>query len=274
MSESKYYSLADKKRLFKFPFKLKEVGWLPGHYFSHKNAVLEDIYVCMSCYMEDGCFEKNGKIIFSEHDYDKIYFSLLEPYTKLHTLKAAVHDELFFRFDIADAQAVRDLIGDYKSFCFFNWPIELMTELQELLHQLDTPGVADKIDQLSIRLITEIIYQHIKHNTEDCNNMRMRIFSAANELINGRPLAETIKKNGFSRRTFYREWNKNFNTSPKNYVMQKRLEKAKKILLESDLNNIEIAHRCGFDNVKYFYIWFHKNFNMTPGEYRKSLLHF
>ena len=72
MSESKYYSLADKKRLFKFPFKLKEVGWLPGHYFSHKNAVLEDIYVCMSCYMEDGCLEKNGKIVFSEHDYDKI----------------------------------------------------------------------------------------------------------------------------------------------------------------------------------------------------------
>lgn len=269
MAVSKYYFLSDRKRYFKFPFKLKEVGWLPGHYYSHKNAVLKDIYVCMTCNAtEESCTEKNGILTFSKYESDKIHFSLIEPGTRFHTIKPATHDELYFRFDLSCADAVRNFVGQYTSFYFLKWPHETMTELQRLLHQLDKEGVADKVDQLAVRLISEVILQYIEISENENNSLQMRIFSVANDIVNGKKLQSAVRDNGFSMRTFYREWNRHFGVSPKDYVMQKKLEKAEQLLTETDLTNIEIARQCGFDNVKYFYNWFRKNFNMTPREYK------
>lgn len=271
MAESKYYFLTDRKRYFNFPFKLKEVGWLPGHYYEHKNAVLKDIYVCMTCNAtEESCIEKNGIITFSQYESDKIHFNVVEPGTRYNTIKPAMHDELYFRFDISSAQAVRDLVGEYTTFTFNNWPNSTMAELQELLHQLDKDGVADKVDQLAVRLISEVILQYIEQSAQDKSNSQMRIFSTANDLVNGKKLQQAVIDNGFSMRSFYREWNKHFDVHPKDYVIRKRLEKAKHLLTDSNLNNIETARQCGFENVKYFYNWFRKNFNMTPCEYKRQ----
>lgn len=271
MAESKYYYLADKKRLFKYPFKLKEVGWLPNHFFVHRNAVLDGIYICMSCNSAgDVLTERDGIIQFSKPVSGKIHFSLLEPGTRLNTIKTSVHDELFFRFDNDSAQVVHDLVGKYTDFFFSNWPNTKMAELQKLLHQLDVPGVADKIDQLAVQLVSEVILQHIEQTELEKNTFQMRIFSVANDLVNGVDLPCAVKKSGFSKRSFYREWNKHFDLSPKDYIMQKKLEKACQMLLETDLKNIEIAERCGFENVKYLYLWFRKVFASSPGEYRRK----
>jgi AraC-like DNA-binding protein len=146
-----------------------------------------------------------------------------------------------------------------------------MAELQEYLHQLDKPGVADKVDQLAVQLITEIILHHIEESTSDKNTVEMRIYSTANDLVNGKELARAVHDNGFSTRSFYREWKRHFDLSPKTYVLYKKLEKAKQLLSESNLNNIEIARQCGFENVKYFYSWFRKNFNLSPREYKQKV---
>ena len=273
MAESKYYFLTDRKRFVDFPFKLKEVGWLPGHYYIHKNAILKDIYICMSCNSRDESLtEKDGILLYTKYPHDKIHFSLIAPGTHYNTIKPALHDELYFRFDISSEQAVRNLVGEYKNFYFPKWPSNLMAELQEYLHQLDKPGVADKVDQLAVRLITEIILHHIEESTSDKNTVEMRIYSTANDLVNGKELALAVHDNGFSMRSFYREWKKHFDIPPKIYVQNKKLEKARQLLSESNLNNIEIAHQCGFKNVKYFYSWFHKNFEISPREYRRKYL--
>ena len=273
MAESKYYFLTDRQRYVNFPFRLKEVGWLPGHYYAHKNAVLKDIYVCMSCNSRDESLtEKDGILLHTKYSPDKIHFSLIEPGTHYNTIKPAMHDELYFRFDISSAQPVRELVGEYRNFYFPKWPSKLMAELHELLHQLDIPGVADKVDQIAVQLITEIILCHIRETASAKNTVEMRIYSVANDLVSGRELADAVKRNGFSMRSFYREWKKHFDVSPKTYVQNKKLEKAKHFLTESNLNNEEIASLCGFENVKYFYSWFRKNFAISPREYRRKFL--
>ena len=51
-----------------------------------------------------------------------------------------------------------------------------------------------------------------------------------------------------------------------------KIERAKQLLRESDLNVSEIAERLGFDSVYYFCNQFKKHVSMTPLEYRRSVI--
>ncbi|MEO5757376.1 MAG: AraC family transcriptional regulator [Mesorhizobium sp.] len=55
---------------------------------------------------------------------------------------------------------------------------------------------------------------------------------------------------------------------PKKYLIQYRLNAAKKLLQESDLSLKEIAGVVGFQSVQYFHSVFRVNFKSTPGEFR------
>ncbi|MFZ7942690.1 response regulator transcription factor [Neobacillus sp. 19] len=53
------------------------------------------------------------------------------------------------------------------------------------------------------------------------------------------------------------------------YLTELRLEKAKELLLETDMKNYEISFQVGYDNPSYFSMLFKKYESMTPNEFRK-----
>lgn len=54
------------------------------------------------------------------------------------------------------------------------------------------------------------------------------------------------------------------------YLNNIRMEKAKLLLLTTDLKNYEISDQIGFDNVYYFNSKFKKTFGVTPKEFKKT----
>ena len=56
------------------------------------------------------------------------------------------------------------------------------------------------------------------------------------------------------------------------YLNNIRMEKAKLLLLTTDLKNYEIAELVGIENFNYFNSKFKKTFGMTPKEFKKSVL--
>jgi AraC-like DNA-binding protein len=54
------------------------------------------------------------------------------------------------------------------------------------------------------------------------------------------------------------------------YIVNTRVERAKKYLIESDESIEEIAMRCGYPHHSYLYQVFKKHMNCTPVDYRKS----
>jgi len=57
---------------------------------------------------------------------------------------------------------------------------------------------------------------------------------------------------------------------PISYLNRYRLNEAKKLLHNSDLNIKEIAFKCGFNSESYFTTFFKRNNNMlTPGQFRQ-----
>ena len=68
--------------------------------------------------------------------------------------------------------------------------------------------------------------------------------------------------------SFKREFRKEFNDSPTNYINNKRLEKAKELLTISDLLVSEIAYEVGFQDSLYFTRLFKNKIGVPPSAYR------
>ena len=71
--------------------------------------------------------------------------------------------------------------------------------------------------------------------------------------------------------TFQRKFKSIYGTSPKNYIINKRLERAK-ILLESESHRVsEVAFECGFEDVSHFSKSFSSKFGISPRQFRDQL---
>ena len=67
---------------------------------------------------------------------------------------------------------------------------------------------------------------------------------------------------------------KRFGISPKQYVIEIRLENAKRLLAEGELSIAQISESCGFSNQYHFSRLFKEREGMTPTEYRRENLIF
>lgn len=56
------------------------------------------------------------------------------------------------------------------------------------------------------------------------------------------------------------------------YLLNKRMERARILLLTTDLKNYEIAEKIGFEDVNYFGLKFKKHFNLSPKQYRDKVI--
>jgi AraC-like DNA-binding protein len=61
-----------------------------------------------------------------------------------------------------------------------------------------------------------------------------------------------------------------FNFSVHTYLQQLRLEKAKQLLLTTNMPITDITYHIGYSHVTHFTSLFKKEFGVTPGEYRKK----
>lgn len=85
-------------------------------------------------------------------------------------------------------------------------------------------------------------------------------------------LAEIAVVAGLSRFHFARTFRKTTGLTPQQYLMRKRVEKAKQLLAKRDLPIVEIGFRTGFKNQSHFTTFFRKVTKLTPKNWRESKL--
>ena len=59
-----------------------------------------------------------------------------------------------------------------------------------------------------------------------------------------------------------------FHTSPKQYLIDLRIKKAKQLLLQGNMKTSDLSEQCGFANAYHFCRLFKKHTGLTPTEYR------
>jgi len=76
---------------------------------------------------------------------------------------------------------------------------------------------------------------------------------------------------GCSKRHLLRSFRSNTGRSPHQYVLDLRMEKARRLMVKPALNLIDIALDCGFASQAHFTYAFRQKLGLTPSEYRRRL---
>lgn len=72
---------------------------------------------------------------------------------------------------------------------------------------------------------------------------------------------------GRSLSTFNRDFKRLFKISPKQWLMEQRLEKAKSLLSVNKTTVSDVAFESGYENISHFIKAFHKKFNISPKQF-------
>lgn len=83
-------------------------------------------------------------------------------------------------------------------------------------------------------------------------------------------IEELAKLCGMSLSSFKREFKKQFNDSPINYINNKRIDKAKELLSFSAHSISEIGYQIGFNDPQYFARIFKTKMGISPSNYRDN----
>lgn len=83
-------------------------------------------------------------------------------------------------------------------------------------------------------------------------------------------LASLASKCFYNPSYFSRAFKQRYGVSLTEYLKQKRIERAKKLLLEEDVTVEAVSDKVGFSDRSAFYIAFEKNTAMTPMQYRRK----
>lgn len=133
------------------------------------------------------------------------------------------------------------------------------TDREELVRQFE--AIREELDQRilsgepSVGSLQKKIDQYIESHMSEGASM-----AGAAEYVYMSP--------AYLSRAFKDEMGENYN----HYVVRKRIDAAKKLLLESDLQIQEICKQVGYTDVRYFTRLFRESTGTSPSQYRKDTL--
>ena len=143
------------------------------------------------------------------------------------------------------------LLADYKRikklFCFGGNRAQIFSIFYGMLHKLGADDIPYEL-KAAMRLIKK----------DFCDA----------SLTNAKLAAECNISEVYFRKLF----TKHFGISPKQFIIDMRIQKAKQLLAEGELNVSAISENCGFSNPYHFCRLFKQHTGSTPSEYRKANL--
>ena len=81
---------------------------------------------------------------------------------------------------------------------------------------------------------------------------------------------EMIKESKLSEVQFRKLFRQMYNSTPKEWLLRKSLDKAKALLANQELNVTEVCYECGFNSLSWFIKSFKKEFGLTPKKYQQN----
>ncbi len=81
-------------------------------------------------------------------------------------------------------------------------------------------------------------------------------------------LTDLAEQSGLSLSRFKTRFKQEIGIAPGNYILQRKIEKAKQLLLEQNANVTTLAFELGFSSSQYFATSFRRHVGMSPSEFR------
>ena len=270
---NRYLNLLEMPRLIKRPFRLRDMAWQENHLYYSRQRVITVPHFCCTVRANPGISRTlvNGEL--HETSAQQPYLSIFPAGTTLHTLSGTKHDELYFTVPVEDFDVIMDICKPLSGNFSMNRHIEgVMNEIFANIENIYLPGAADRMDGLFLRFLEEVSLAIAAKNIDtEQDPVIYEIISYVNSNFHKNiTLDDICRKYSISLRTLYRKWGKCFSHTPADFVLQKRLDYAEKMLLFTDLPIKTVALNSGFNNPFYFSQCFHRVYKQSPGQYRAN----
>jgi AraC-like DNA-binding protein len=193
-------------------------------------------------------------------------------------------------------QYYRAIEGFSNSFVHFTCDVGEMDNCQMPLNQIFHPSMADDIVELMRRIQVEylsnqidganmldlLIRQLLLTVERSCRLVRRDEDQMEQYVLMQRfrvemlqhcnrewPIERMCQETHLGRTQFYRTYQYFFHTTPKEDLLQARLDMARYLLTNRELLVSEVAEQCGFSNIYYFNRYFKRAIGCSPSDYRK-----
>ena len=121
----------------------------------------------------------------------------------------------------------------------------------------------------AILIVLLIRYSHDTEYVTNESDEFEKIASYIDENFATVSLYDIAKKFSYNSSYFSRRFKDAFGVTYSNYILTKRMEKAKEMLSNTSESIESISNKCGFSTVSAFYKKFRSYTNMTPNDYRR-----
>ncbi|MDD4850578.1 MAG: AraC family transcriptional regulator [Gemmiger sp.] len=154
---------------------------------------------------------------------------------------------------------------------------EMLFLFRSLLREVDGRGEAceticqDLLEVLLLWLVRDNAFT-VRPNTmpggsKECAAAKRYLDEHYTENLSLNDLAATTHVNKYY---LSHEFSREYNISPINYLIRKRIEESKSLLASTNYSISEISNMLGFSSASYFSQSFRRLADMTPAQYRKS----
>ena len=140
-------------------------------------------------------------------------------------------------------------------------------------------GTGEYLDSLTDAVSMRIVSAHLATTSEQAAGPEMlspalarRLVRAIEDSLRGSiKVADLAERAGLSRAHFSRAFAQSFGVPPGQYIMSRRIARARTMLTETDLTATEIAMCCGFASPSHLTTAFKQELGLTPTAYRRAL---
>lgn len=138
----------------------------------------------------------------------------------------------------------------------------------QILHVWEQKDTAYKNESAALfsRLLAEL-YRDYKPSCQNQKIQKSVFYMERNYLHKDFSLTAAAAESAMSDTYFRKLFQSEFGVSPKRYVIGRRMDYAKALLLTGDLTVEEVAAKCGYHDAKHFSVEFRKNTGTPPSRY-------
>ena len=153
---------------------------------------------------------------------------------------------------------------------------ELASSLNKLISiSMEQNVVKDALADMQLKLLLMRVIQlqnlHASHDFAiSRSNLTPAIQYMHTHLAEKISIEDLAKRCGMNKTLFFNDFKQQFGTTPLEYLLQLRIEYAKKIMSDPTLTISEVCYECGFNSVNYFIKVFKRLVGITPKMYRVS----
>ncbi len=134
-------------------------------------------------------------------------------------------------------------------------------------------SLQDKISSLEKELV-KLNEEKETNILEEESNCSEGISSAVKYIMENMSEKISVKQlaavSCMSEATFFRYFQSAYGISPGQFISQKKIEKARKLLLNSRYNVTDVCFELGYNNVSHFIRRFKRDMGMTPKKFQQS----